>query len=323
MARIDYRRPNDTGFSDNASTVGKRIVNKDGRPNIKKTGIGFFERISIYHILIRLKIWQMIGIFFMVFCVVNLIFATLQFFLGTDGLAGIDQLESAESKFLQCLYFSVQTFTTLGYGYLNPQGNAANILAGVNAFTGLLFFAIVTGLLYGKFSYPEAYIKFSRIGLIAPYKNINAFMMRMVPYKDTDLSEVEAKMTVYLQKTENGETKGSFYNLDLEFSKINSLVLSWTLVHPIDEASPLFGLTEQEFLNSKAEFIISIKAFDDIFSNDVTRRTSYTANEVKWGYKFVPIYNLSADNEKTELFINKLDTVEPHPLNAWDAAVLN
>jgi len=132
----------------------------------------------------------------------------------------------------------------------------------------------------------------------------------MSPYKNTHLTDAEAKMTVGLTVEENGKMVNKFYNLDLELSKINALTLSWTLVHPITENSPFYNLSKEDYVNIKGEIMVYVKVFDDRFSTTVVKRTSYIFQEVVYGAKFVPMFSRSHDDNHTLLHLNKLNAFE-------------
>ena len=175
---------------------------------------------------------------------------------------------------------------------------------------GLLSFAIATGLFFGRFSKPTAFLKFSDNALISPYKDGYALMLRTVPYKNTNFTDAEAKMTLGLSIEENGTLTNQFYTLEMEMNKINSLTLSWTLVHPITEESPFFQLTKEDFENMNGEIIVFIKTFDDMFSTVVAANTSYTFKELIYGAKFKPMYTRNNDNSKTILNLDNLNEYE-------------
>ncbi len=205
-------------------------------------------------------------------------------------------------------FFSAQTFTTVGYGHISPNGFLTSALAATEALTGLLCFAIATGLFYGRFSRPVAYIKFSHNAIIAPYKGGKGLMIRMAPFKNTNIIDAHARVTVGISVEENGEFVNKFYNLHLEIDHINSLSLSWTLVHKIDEKSPFYGFTKEDFENADGEVILYVRAFDDLFSATVTTSTSYTFDEIVYGAKFVLMYSENEDDTKTILQLDKLDS---------------
>ena len=296
-----------TGFGTNANSYGGRFINKDGSANIKKTGLHFFERISWYHTMIYLPRWKFLVIIVSFYITINFVFATLYYGIGVEHLNGIDPNGSEWVKFGKAYFFSAQTFTTVGYGHISPNGFLTSALAATEALTGLLSFAIATGLFFGRFSRPTAFLKFSHHALIAPYKNGTALMLRMTPYKNTNFSDAEAKITLGMTIEEEGKIINKFYTLDLELAKVNALTLSWTLVHPITESSPLFGLTKSDYDAMDGEILVFVKTFDDMFSSTVATRTSYTFKELIFGAKFEMMYSESNDKSKTILYIDKLN----------------
>jgi inward rectifier potassium channel len=295
-----------TGFGTNASSYGGRLLNKDGSPNIKKTGVGFFEKFSWFHSMLGMPLWRFFLIIFSFYVLVNLLFTFIYYFIGTEHLNGLHATTETD-KFIEAFFFSAQTFTTVGYGRISPMGFMVNAVSSFQALIGLLSFAVATGLMYGRFSLPKAYVKFSTKALVSPYENITGLMIRLAPYKNTSaLTDVEAKITLALIIEENGVASNKFFNLDLEAVKINALALSWTLVHPINEESPLYNFKAEDYAKSKGEILIYIKAFDDTFSNSVIARTSFTFNEVCYGGKFIPMYNRDNTGQTTVLHVEKL-----------------
>jgi hypothetical protein len=162
-------------------------------------------------------------------------------------------------------------------------------------------------LFFGRFSRPTAFLKFSHNAVIAPYGDITGLMIRISPFKNTNFTDAEAKMTLGMSVEENGKTINKFFALELELDRINALTLSWTLVHPITEDSPLYKFTEADFKNTNGEILVFIKTFDDMFSNTVAARSSYTFEEVVYGAKFEPMYTRSDDNSRTILNLDKLN----------------
>jgi len=298
-----------TGFGTNSSLFGDRLIKKDGRPNLSKTGLPFFERLSWYHTLIELSTSRFLLVILFVFLFFNLLFALFYFFIGVDHLGGMIATTKTE-QFIEAYFFSAQTFTTVGYGRINPTGYLTSMVAAIEAFSGLLFFAIATGLFYARFSRPQAFIRFSDKALLTPFKGGIAFMFRMVPYKNNALTDAEVKVTIGMVVNENGNDMIRFYPMELEISRINALTLSWTIVHPINEKSPLHNLSKEDLIRTRAEVLVYLKAFDDTFSNTVVARSSYTAEELIVGAKFLPMYHRSMQGKYTVLEIDKLNTFE-------------
>ena len=298
-----------SGFGTNPSSYGGRFINKDGSANVEKRGLSFFGRTSWYHTMLNLSGWKFLGLLVSFYIVVNFIFALLYYAIGIKYLDGIDPTGSEWLKFGKAYFFSAQTFTTVGYGHISPSGFLTSALSAAEALTGLLSFAIATGLFYGRFSRPKAFIKFSHHAIVAPYRGGTGFMMRLAPYKNTTLIDAEARMTLGMTiNDDNGLPVNKFYVLKLEMERITSLALSWTLVHPITEDSPFYGFTKEDFAAADGEVIVYLKAFDDLFSNTVAIRTSYTFKEIVYGAKFDMMYNENDDNTQTILNLDKLNT---------------
>lgn len=296
-----------TGFGTNASSYGGRFVNKDGKANVEKRGMHVLQRISWYHTMIDMPGWRFILVILTFYVTINFIFASIYYGIGIEHLNGISNADSEWVKFGQAYFFSAQTFTTVGYGHISPSGFLTSALSAGEALIGLLSFAIATGLFFGRFSKPTAFLKFSHNAIIAPYAENTALMIRITPFKNTNFTDAEAKMTLGMSIEENGRMTNKFYALELELDRINALTLSWTLVHPITENSPLYKFTNTDFKNTNGEILVFIKTFDDMFSNTVAARTSYTFDEVVYGAKFEPMYTRSTDNSKTILNLDKLN----------------
>lgn len=317
LKRINSRASadNNTGFGTNASMYGGRLVNRDGRANIRKTGLTIFARYSWYHTLIEMSRTKFLLLIFASFLVINLIFAIGYFLIGVEHLGGMEANTTGE-KFIEAYFFSAQTFTTVGYGRINPTGYLTSFVAAFEAFSGLLFFALATGLFYARFSRPKAFLRFSERALISPYKDGVALMFRLVPDKNNNLTDVEAKLTLAIHVEEDGKQVNRFFALPLELSFVNALNLSWTIVHPIDDKSPLYGLQKDDLIKAKAEIMVFIKAFDETFSNNVVSRTSYIGREVDFGEKFIPMFHRSEDHSTTILEIDKLNHTIPADISS-------
>ncbi|WP_320814364.1 ion channel [Flavobacterium sp.] len=300
---------NNTGFGSNSSNYGGRFLTKNGNANVRKDGIGFFESISWYHTMLNIPRWKFLFIILLFYIVVNLFFAILYYLIGVEHLNGITANSNWE-KFGQAYFFSIQTYTTVGYGHINPTGFLASLVSSIEALIGLLTFAIATGLFFGRFSRPSAFVRFSENAVIAPYQNGKALMFRLAPFKNTNLVDAEARLTVGISVEENDTIVNKFYTLPLEMERINALTLSWTIVHPINEESPLFAFKESDYENIQGEFLVFFKTFEDMYSSTVVKRTSYTFKEVVYGAKFLPMFTRNNQNDKTILHLDKLNAFE-------------
>lgn len=280
--------PNDLGFGTKAGSGDQRMINRDGSYNVVRKGQSFWDTFNTYHSLITMR-WSKFLLFVSLFYIgVNLLFALVFYLIGMQHLAGAMGSTELE-KFFDAFFFSAQTVTTLGYGRISPVGFWASFAAAIESIVGLMSFAIITGLIYGRFSRPKAKIIQSDFAVMAPYKDINAFMFRIINGKVNQLIEVEVQVIVALKVMENGQAVRRFLPLELERNKIALFPTNWTIVHPIEESSPIYGMTEEDLKAKDAEFSILLKGFDDSFSQTVYWRSSYKYTEIVWGAKFVNI----------------------------------
>lgn len=301
-----------TGFGSGANSQGARLLGRDGTYNVERSGQPFSDYFSPFHSLVTMSWTRFFFIIFWIFCLVNLFFSVLYMFIGFDEFTGF-VFNHALGKFFDLLTFSAQTLTTVGYGRVNPVGYWAGTIASFEAMIGLLSFALVTGLLYGRFSRPVIKLTLSEKGVIAPFNDINALMVRIANTRKNQLLECEAIMLLSI--IDKDSNKRNFITLDLEYSKINALALSWTIVHPINENSPIYGLTEADLLDLNAEFIVMFKAFEDTYSQHVHTRFSYVAEDFVWGAKYLPMYKRSEEGLHTILELDKIGLYELVPLN--------
>lgn len=298
---------NETGLGTNTALNGGRFFNKDGVPNIEIRGLSLLRRLNIYHSLLSMSRWRFLAAILVFFVTVNLIFAGLYLWIGIDHLGGM-VASSASEQFGEAFFFSAQTFTTVGYGRINPIGFAASLAASMEALIGLMSFALVTGLLYGRFARPRAFIRYSKNALFVPFRDGVALMFRIVPYTKNYLVNVEAKVTVALRVAdEGGQRKNRFFNAPLDISKANTLTSNWTLVHMINEESPLYGLTKKDIDDAQTELFVFVQGFDESFSNTVVSRSSYTYEDFVYGARFKGMYHPNERGTGTILHLDQLD----------------
>jgi inward rectifier potassium channel len=238
----------------------------------------------------------------------NVLFASGYMLCGPGALDG-SSTTTFSQRFLDAFFFSVQTLATIGYGKMSPSGLASNILVAVEALAGLFGFALATGLLFARFSRPTAKIKFSEKAVVAPYRDITGFMFRIVNERKNQIIELAATVTFSKMELQNGRQIRRFYRLNLERDKVTFFPLNWTIVHPIDEKSPLYGVTEKDLKETDAEFAILLSGIDEIFSQTVHSRSSYKFDEVVVGAKFRDMF-LPTENGAARIDIRLLSDIE-------------
>jgi inward rectifier potassium channel len=310
MAKDIIDKFEDLGLGSKATAGSFRALNKDGSFNVSKSNVPLGESLNVFHSLISMSWAKFIGLIILAYLFVNLLFACVYVLVGVENLTAV-RGSSGLSDFLEAFFFSAQTITTLGYGRVAPVGELANTVAAIESMLGLLSFALATGMLYGRFSKPSAKMKYSSCAVIAPYQDINGFMFRVVNPQDNQLLEVEVNVTVSMRR-EDSDLR-DFHFLTLERSHIVFFPSIWTVVHPIDEKSPLHGMDEEELIHKDAEFIVMIKAFDESFSQTVYSRSSYKANEIRWGEKFA--YIINHDKGGIDVDVGRIDDTVKMELN--------
>ncbi|MDA7803645.1 ion channel [Crocinitomix sp.] len=297
----------DPGIGTSFARKTKRIINSDGSYNIIKHGgqSGFKD---IFKFMLEISWVKFIGLLFLAFIVMNLIFTMLYSFCGIDNIVGINR--GQEHPLIQTFFFSVQTFTTVGYGALAPSGFLTQSIATIEAFVGFLSFSMATGLAYGRFSRPNSKIIFSDHVLHSKYQDGYSIKIKLANERDNVLLEVTSKVILTMDKIlPNDEVVKSYYNLPLEIDKIELLPLTWTLVHKIDSESPFWNKTQEEINILNPEFLVIIKGFDETFSQHVHTMRSFIVDDMKWGKQFVKIFGPN-ESGVVELDINHLNDIE-------------
>ena len=296
------------GFGKSANQ-GVRLLNPDGSFTGIRKGLPRRTARSLYTLLVTIS-WPRFYV-----ALVGAYLSTNLFFAICYCLCGEAAIQAPEGyplgRFAMSFFFSVQTLATIGYGQIAPVGMLANCLVTIEAFIGLLGMSIATGFLFARLSRPTGRILFSRFGLIAPFNGGKAFMFRLANGRTSQLIDVGMKVILSKLEGTGQQRKRQFYTLDLEYSTVSFLTLSWTVVHPIVETSPLWGMTRDDLIAAEAEFLILLTAVDDIFSQSTHARTSYRADELLWNSRFASIYEPQVPGQPIAIDINRLSATEP------------
>jgi inward rectifier potassium channel len=287
-----------------------RLVNHDGTFNVRRNDLSPFHPYNAYHTLLSLSIPRLIGLMAAFYVATNVFFAGLYWLAGPDALVGAS--DSPGGRFEDSLFFSVQTLATIGYGRLVPNTRAANLLVAIEALVGLLGFAVLSALLFARFTRPTAKISFSQNAIVAPYGDGWALMFRLVNLRNHDLSQVRAVVTLARWVDEQGARRRRFHQLALERDAIIFMPLHWVIVHPIQGTSPLRGYSMESLADADPEIVCLITADDETFAQTVHARTSYDKSDIVWGARFRDMYTADTDHVAIDLTrLDRFDRVEP------------
>jgi inward rectifier potassium channel len=285
----------DPGLTQQFNAPLRRVINKDGSFNVRRRGTTWHDY-HPYLQLINIRWPPFFGLIFVAYMVVNTLFALVYYWIGPGQLQGADASTEA-GRFFNCFFFSAHTLSTVGYGSISPKGFEANVVAALESLVGVLGFALATGLLFGRVSRPSAKIGFSDHMLIAPYLDMTSLQFRVVNRRANDLVELQARVMLMTVEPQNGQSVRQYKILKLEREKVLFFPLTWTIVHPIDAESPLWGKTSDDLARMQAEVLILIKGYDDTFSQTVLTRHSYRHEELLWDRRFAPAFNVNAEGD--------------------------
>ncbi len=291
----------DLGFGSKVTQQSQaRLLNRDGSFNVNRFGLRFLESASVYHWMLTVGWGKFYAVIALGYLTINIIFATAYYSCGPDALLIGGHVMS--NRLIECFFFSIQTLSTIGYGRVSPVGVPANTLVAIEALTGLLGLAFATGLSFARFSRPNAKIIFSKRAVIAPYRGIQGFQFRIINARTSQIIEMDIKVVMSRLETNQVSAIGAaastgaagivrrFYELPLERHHVPFFPLNLTVVHPIDESSPLNGFTKQSLIESDVEFIVLLSGVEETFVQQVHTRSSYKAHEVIVGAKFADMY---------------------------------
>lgn len=285
----------DPGLTQQYNGALKRAINPDGRFNVRRSGATWHDA-HPYLFLIHTSWPTFLAVVAATYVVVNTFFALIYSAIGTEHIRGAEA-PTAALRFMNTFFFSAQTLTTVGYGNMSPMGLITNVVSSMEALTGLMAFAIATGLLFGRFSRPSARLGFSPRMLVAPYQEGSALEFRVVNRRSNNLINLEARVLMMTVEICDGKPTRRYAGLELERTTVLFLPLTWTVVHPIDAKSPLYRRSAADLAEMQAEFIVLIEAFDESFGQTVHARYSYRFDEIVWGAKFVQPFEVEESGD--------------------------
>lgn len=306
----------DLGFGSVVTRESRqRFLNRDGSFNVRREGLSFWQELSPYHYFLTISWPKFLSYLALAYLLSNTLFAFAYIACGRDALTDFSRA-SVLGRFGIAFFFSVETIATIGYGNIVPMTFAANVLMTVESLFGILAFALIAGVVFARFARPTALILFSEKAVIAPYKNMKAFMFRIVNQRRSQIVDLEARVLLARRKRGRGDER-EFIPLKLEREGVAFFPLSWTIVHPIDGESPLRDYDGGDDLRAcDSEFLVLLNGFDETFSQTVHTRTSYKGSEVVWGARFRNLFNPPAPDGTISIDISRLHEIDAAPLPA-------
>ena len=283
----------------------KSVSVRSGQVEFLKLNLQRWEYRDIYQWFLALKWPEFIALIAGIYIVLNLIFAEF-YELGNGSIAGL-----RPGSYEDAFFFSVQTLATVGYGHWYPQTLYGHIVTTIEIIVGVFGLAVMTGLIFVRFSRPAARILFSKAIVIGSLNGQPTLMLRVGNLRAQSM--VEAEFRLLFTRDEpivEGDSFRYFYNLKLHFDRLISFPAALTLRHTIDEQSPLFGETAESLAKSRATFVASVIGIDPVIPAAVQTQHDYTWRDVRFGERFVEIYSEPSDGKLTVDF-GRLHDTEP------------
>jgi inward rectifier potassium channel len=246
-----------------------------------------------YHLLLTISWPGFLALIALGYFVANALFALAY-------LAGGEGIENARpGNFLDAFFFSVQTMASIGYGAMYPRTAYANALVAIEALVGLMGLAMGSGLAFARFSKPTARVLFSRVAVIAPNNGVPTLMFRAANERRNQILEAHLRVRLTRDEvTSEGQFMRRVYDLKLLRSQNPMFSLSWTVMHPIDEHSPLYGATAQTLAAAETVLIITLTGIDETVYHTLHARHTYAAHEILWNMRFVDILKIKPDGHR-------------------------
>lgn len=307
----EQARDRDLGFGSVVSRDSRqRLLNRDGSFNVVRTGLSFFDSFAPYHLLLTTSWTGFFAAVVVSYFLVNVVFALAFLACGPDALVGAGA-PMMGGRAGQAFFFSVETFATIGYGQIAPNGVPANVVVTVEALVGLMYQALATGLLFARFTRPTASVLFSDRAIVAPYNDGQALMFRIVNRRRNEIIQLEAQVLFSAMMPDGaGGTIRKYIPLPLERNKVTFFPLSWTVVHPIDAASPLAGYTRETIEQTQGEILVLLSGIDEALEQSVHARTSYRPDEIIWNARFRSMFLTPGIQSQVAVDISRVHDIE-------------
>ena len=287
----------------------RHIRVRSGQFEFVKLNVEKFDWRDTYHFILTLSWPGFVGLIFGIYLLINLAFAAL-YILKPHAVA-----EMRPGSFSDAFFFSVETLATVGYGHMYPATLYGHLIAMLEIMTGMFGLAVITGLIFVRFSRPTARIHFSKVAVIAPFDGVPNLMIRVANLRHEAMVEPEFRMILLRNTTtEEGDDVRRFRALKLEFDHLIAFPVVLTARHRIDEESPLFGMTPEDFQQQDVRIITSIVGVDTVIVAPVQSFADYNYDQIEWNRRFVEIYDQNAEGLWTVDYARIDETEEFAPI---------
>jgi len=272
---------------------------------VRRVGSRTITRRDVYHLLLTMPWRWFFGVQAVAYLVFNAVFAL--FYVAVPGSVA----NARPGSFTDAFFFSVQTMATIGYGVMAPATLYGNVMVTIEALLGFASFAVAAGLIFGRFSQPTARVLFSRVAVVTSFNGVPTLMFRCANERANQIFEARVHVDFARQEmsAEGMELRRS-YELGLARDRNPQFSLSWTVMHPIDVASPLYGIDPDLLAGQEASIVVTLTGIDETLSQTVFARTAYRADEILWGRKFVDILSETEEGETLVDYRRFHETVE-------------
>ncbi len=284
----------------------KGISVRLGGTDVTKVGVSRFNRHDAFHLIMSLSWPQFFAGAILVYLWVNVMFATA-YYLGDHAINN-----ARPGVFSDYFFFSVETLATVGYGQMSPATFYGHVVATMEIISGMLSLAVITSLVFARFSKPTARILFSRVAVITPYDSVPTLMLRVANQRHSYILEAAASVMLTRDvETVDGHSMRRFYDLKLERSRSPLFALSWTIMHKIDETSPLYGLTAADVESGDMRIAVTLSGVDETFAGGITARYGYAHEDIAFDRRFVDIFAEGEHPRHLYIFLDRFHDLEP------------